>query len=861
MADSDCNPVRQGQGVGGGRFTLIRLLGHGGMGEVWLARDGRLQEQVALKFLPAKVRENGRALELLRLEVARSHRLSHPNIVRTFDFHEPSGEPAFISMEYVDGPSLNALRMERPGHVLSWDFLARLAPQLCAALEYAHAENVIHRDLKPDNLLIDSRGRLKLTDFGVAVMSSDLARYGAMKGGGTLHYMSPQQAEVKHPQVADDIYALGATFYDLLTGQPPFLEGDIKEQILHKMPEPIEQKLETLGITNNVPPEAAAMLMSCLSKDPAQRPQSATMLGEWFRLSAAAEISSPDGEKGEAEVVESEEPDVEGSGSKPAHAGFGRRSGGKILWIAGAAILLIALAGGWLFKVHSGGRAVAGARQHNWPTWERWTNSLGMIFMPVPESEALFCIWKTRVQDYQALVDGAGHAWIKPKFEQGSTDPAVNIKWDDAKEFCAWLTRKERDAGVINSNQFYRLPNDDEWSLAVGLGHEVGDSPKDKDGQTPGIFPWGTEWPPPRGTGNFDPKLNVDDFRYTSPVGSFPSNAYGLFDLAGNAREWCEDHYEPDSQRRVVRGSSWFDTPQVTLLSSRRALTPKERGDTRYDYFGFRCVLVVGDGRAPGMAMEMTLPKKIADPPADAPANPAPSNDVSSSPPDTLTAEEMRAGWILLFDGQTTSGWRGYKMAGFPTRGWHIADGCLVNPKSNGRPNGSGGDIMTVRKFLNFDFRFEWRISKGGNSGVNYFFDENRPMTPVPMYGGDKGNSPMGFEYQILDDPNYPRELSNGPKHLTAALYMLVAPENKVLRPAGEFNEGRIVVNGNHVAHWLNGKQVLECELDSPELLQAIAQTKFRWISGMGHKFATHIALQDHGDEIAFRNLKIREFR
>ncbi len=353
----------------------------------------------------------------------------------------------------------------------------------------------------------------------------------------------------------------------------------------------------------------------------------------------------------------------------------------------------------------------------------------------------------------------------------------------------------------------------------------------------------------------------MDDFRYTSPVGSFPSNAYGLYDLAGNAREWCEDLYEPDSRRRVIRGSSWFDTPQVTLLSSRRALTPRERGDTRYDYFGFRCVLVIGDGKAPGTAMEMSSQKPAAVPPEDAPLNPPPATIVSGSPPNTLTAEEMVAGWILLFDGQTTSGWRGYKMEGFPTKGWHIADGCLVNPKSNGRPNGSGGDLITVRKFLNFDFRFEWRISQGGNSGVQYFFDENRPKTPVPMYGGDTGNSPMGFEYQILDDPNYPRELSNGPKHLTAALYMLVAPENKVLRAAGEFNEGRIVVNGNHVAHWLNGKQVLQCELESPALLQAIADTKFKWIPGLGHKFATQIALQDHGDEVAFRNLKIRELK
>jgi hypothetical protein len=288
----------------------------------------------------------------------------------------------------------------------------------------------------------------------------------------------------------------------------------------------------------------------------------------------------------------------------------------------------------------------------------------------------------------------------------------------------------------------------------------------------------------------------------------------------------------------------------LILPISRRALTPTQRQDGRYDSFGFRCMLALAAGGAPASVA------------ADSPplTNTTTLSD-SGGPANTLSAAELAAGWKLLFDGRTTAGWRGYKMAGFPARGWHIADGCLVNPKSNGRPNGSGGDLITVRKFLNFEFRFEWRISKGGNSGVQYFFDEHRPKTPVPMYGGDTGNSPMGFEYQILDDPNYERELKNGPKHLTAALYMLVEPVNKHLRPAGEFNEGRIVVNGSHVEHWLNGTKVLECELGSPALLEAIAQTKFKWIAGMGSKFATQIALQDHGDEVAFRNLKIREIK
>lgn len=222
-----------------------------------------------------------------------------------------------------------------------------------------------------------------------------------------------------------------------------------------------------------------------------------------------------------------------------------------------------------------------------------------------------------------------------------------------------------------------------------------------------------------------------------------------------------------------------------------------------------------------------------------------------------LTSDEISAGWKLLFDGSTLNGWHVYQKKDVPKGGWHVADGALLIPKSSGRPNGSGGDLVTDGKYLDFEFRFEWRISPAGNSGVQYLILESRPST-ASMYKGDTGHSPIGFEYQVLDDERHP-DGKRGPTHKASALYDMFGAEKKTLRPVGEWNEGRIVVNGKHVEHWLNGAKVVECDLDSDAFRAAFAKSKFHVVPGFGAKLASPLALQDHGEEVAYRNLKIRE--
>jgi serine/threonine protein kinase len=256
------------------------------MGVVWLAEDKLLGEPVALKFLPPQLSCDPAGLDSLRTETLRSRKLSHPNILRIHDLVDAPDEPVFISMEYVDGPNLHGLRARQPEKILSWEFLAPLITQLCAALEYAHGEKVIHRDLKPANLMLDANSRLKLADFGLArVMTDSMSRIsGAGLTSGTLVYMSPQQADGKIPRVTDDVYSVGATLYELLTSTPPFYSGDVAHQVRHIAPQPMTERLSNLGLNNDIPEPVSALVMSCLAKDPDQRPQSARAVLECLEI-------------------------------------------------------------------------------------------------------------------------------------------------------------------------------------------------------------------------------------------------------------------------------------------------------------------------------------------------------------------------------------------------------------------------------------------------------------------------------------------------------------------------------------------------------------------------------------------------
>lgn len=227
------------------------------------------------------------------------------------------------------------------------------------------------------------------------------------------------------------------------------------------------------------------------------------------------------------------------------------------------------------------------------------------------------------------------------------------------------------------------------------------------------------------------------------------------------------------------------------------------------------------------------------------------NNDSSSvSQPNTLTPEEKNAGWQLLWDGQTFDGWRAIYEKDFPASGWMIENDALVCLGSNLPDSLRGGAIVTEKKYGSFELAFEFKIQAGANSGVKYFVDER--LKASPGHG-------LGLEYAILDDERWPYDRPDY-NRTCGSLYDLVrAPEDKPVRPLGEWNSGRIVVRGNHIEHWLNGHKVVEIEKGSEDYYNRVAKSKYRDIEGWGEFPEGHILLQDEGPRAEFRNLKIRE--
>ena len=293
-------------------YHLLSELGRGGTGVVWLARDLELNTNVALKFLREDVAFEAEAIRELKGEIILNRDLSHPHIIKTYNF-ETNGQRAAIAMEHVSGDNLQTLKAQQPGKFFNVEDIFKWMQMLCDAMDYAHRQHVVHRDIKPSNLMINQHGELKVGDFGIGRAVAETVNRLTKNAAGTPPYMSPQQTMGEKAIQSDDIYSIGATIYDLLTGSPPFFRGAIREQALAKVPPSMAQRrieLERAGAP--IPPQWEKTVAACLAKEPAARPPTARALREMLEGKAGSVLSGypARSQRGQAGGVESTETTV-----------------------------------------------------------------------------------------------------------------------------------------------------------------------------------------------------------------------------------------------------------------------------------------------------------------------------------------------------------------------------------------------------------------------------------------------------------------------------------------------------------------------------------------------------------------------
>ena len=662
---------------------VFRRIGRGSYGEIWLARALGTGAWRAVKIVWRANFDTERSFrrEFEGMTAFEPISRSHPGFV---DILQVGRNDALGFFYYVmeladdhatgrslaDAPvtysprTLRAVLQER-GRLPVPDCLT-LGTSLTAALEALHAHGLIHRDIKPDNIIFVG-GEPKLADIGLVAAHGQRSFVGtegyvppegpgAVSGdfyslGKVLYEASMGRDRLEFPAVASDLEALGpgqgaslrglnhvvlracdprparrypsaremgADLRRLQAGRVPaaratrplswiillfVLIGSLAGLFrpAHRGGQPTARPLPTI-LPASVPTRPAPMIVPSLTLSPApatgalrlesEPPGASVRLGE--RELGVTPLTASDLPPGPTAVTFT-------------HPGFhAQTQPGTIL--AGAT--------GDLRAVLLPSRAP----QPGAP----WENSLGMRFLPL-DGAVRMSRSKTRVRDFDAFTAESGYdasggmssfrngtdallgaTWREPGFPQTPDHPVVGVNWKDAYAFCDWLTERERRSGDLDEDQSYRLPTDLEWSRAVGLPAEAGANPQARSGGARGVYPWGTQWPPPANAGNYAgvelrapgadwpvrlPTLPVgssDGFPRTSPVGNFVANTLGFYDLGGNAWEWCIDRFAPGGEARTLRGGSWGNVRADLLLSSKRI---EAFPDTRSDLYGFRVVL------------------------------------------------------------------------------------------------------------------------------------------------------------------------------------------------------------------------------------------------------------------------------
>jgi hypothetical protein len=272
------------------RFELIEKIGQGGMGQVWRAHDRELREEIALKMLSAEFAHDPICLRQLKDEVRRGRKLGHPYIIRIYELFTGDVDTVFITMEMVRGKNINYLRAQQTDMRFSEAQVEPWLRQIASALAYAHSEGILHRDIKPNNILITTDNTAKLADFGIAVAMSESVTRVTRNTSGTPAYMSPEQIQGNSATTSSDLYSLGCTFFELLCGKPPYASGTvdtvIRQHLEGRLPEPAEWPV-------SLTPRMSKLLQALLQRSPEDRPAGAQKIVDYLNGDEKALNSVP----------------------------------------------------------------------------------------------------------------------------------------------------------------------------------------------------------------------------------------------------------------------------------------------------------------------------------------------------------------------------------------------------------------------------------------------------------------------------------------------------------------------------------------------------------------------------------------
>ncbi|MFH0813173.1 MAG: SUMF1/EgtB/PvdO family nonheme iron enzyme [Pseudomonadota bacterium] len=605
------------------RYRILALIGMGGMGGVYKAYDQELNDTIAIKILRPELQMDPQSLQRFKLETKTTRKLRNPNIVGMFDLYWGE-DRKFITMEWVDGITLKTL-IKKHG-VLPIPQTVDIAIQILRALEEAHRQGVIHRDIKPGNIMLipavitgDSPNfSVKVADFGIAKIVSGEA--GVTTSGliiGTPEYMSPEQAEGRSIGPQSDIYSLGIVLYEMLTGKVPFF-GDTPMATLLKHLKDTPAALRDL--CPKAPERLERLVMKMLAKRPEERWQTAGEIRELLEKRTSMFIAT------EAELIAHIPSETErfrrfeeAQGVTPKEKKRGKPITPKYVpgisrhetrrafpWKSVAiASLVVVLLGIGLFAYKHDVISISRVPKDMTliPEGEfimgTSKESVERILEIFPDSKGgwladeqpahnvylkAFYIDKHEVtnKEYKKFVDATGHMgpfvdeewakeynWINNTYPPGKGDhPVVLVSWEDAQTYARWIGK--------------RLPTEAEWEKAA------------RGGLVDKLWPWGDEMDPER-LNSWEGGANG-----TRPVGSYPPNQYGLYDMAGNVWEWCADGYSsyddelnpsqntrgPDQGvNKVVRGGSWSNMAFTSRCGERKKMNPT----SQFNSIGFRC--------------------------------------------------------------------------------------------------------------------------------------------------------------------------------------------------------------------------------------------------------------------------------